>query len=59
MVMWEKVSAFKWVLKMVGYICLLSVTQLVQLENTIIFLVCGEIKLFCKDLNRKNVFVQI
>lgn len=43
MVIWEKVNAFKQVLKMVGYVCLLSMTQLIQVEKPIIFLVCCEI----------------
>lgn len=39
-----------------GYICLLSLGQLIQVENPIIFLVCCGIKLFCKDVNGKMSF---
>jgi len=41
-----------------GYICLLSMTQLIQVENTILFSVCSEIELFCKELNGKMPFFE-
>lgn len=54
----DQVSASKCVPKTGGYICLLSKGQLIQVENTIIFSVCSEIKLFCKELSGKMPFFE-
>lgn len=46
--MWEKVSAFQWVLKTVGYVCLLSLGQLIQVETLLSFWSVVELNYFVK-----------